>query len=84
MSSILFDQNEVTYDRRFLVPELIMTYYIKIKKDEYDGFIVTCPELQGVVTSGETEEKAIKNAYDAVRTMLVARGLDYKFHLLVL
>jgi len=84
MSTIVYDEAEVRFERKFHRQEEIQTYYIKMQTDEHDGFIVTCPDLQGVVTSGKTESEAIKNAYDAVQTMLEARSIDNKFQLLVL
>jgi len=61
-----------------------VTYRIFLEKDEEGNYIVTCPDLQGVVTWGETEDKAIENAYEAVQAMLEARKMNEKFNLIAI
>ncbi len=43
-------------------------YYfpIIIERDD-DGYFVSCPELQGCYTQGDTYEEAIKNMQDCIR-----------------
>jgi predicted RNase H-like HicB family nuclease len=59
------------------------TYRIVLKKDEEGRFVVTCPDLQGVVTDGKDEDEAVTNAYDAVSAMLEALGRTEEFNLIV-
>lgn len=48
------------------------TYRVVLKP--YDGrFVATCPDLQGVVTDGATEDEAMENAGYAIRDMLDAQ-----------
>lgn len=61
-----------------------VTYRVFLKKDEEGNYIVTCPDLQGVVTWGETEDKALDNAYEAVQAMLEARKMNEKFNLIAI
>lgn len=49
-------------------------YRITLKQDEDGRYIVTCPDLQGVVTDGATEDEAIQNALEAIQAMLESLG----------
>ena len=82
VSTITFDQKQ--FEESFQVQEQTITYIIKLEKDDDGKFLVKCPELPGIVTSGQTEEEAIKNAYDAVRVTHEGLGITQKFQLLVL
>ena len=48
-----------------------MKFPIIIEKDkEVGGYVVYCPTLKGCVSQGETEEEAIENIKDAIKTYL--------------
>jgi predicted RNase H-like HicB family nuclease len=48
-----------------------MEYPIVLEQDpEAGGYVVTCPTLKGCVSQGETEEEALENIKDAIRTYL--------------
>ena len=48
-----------------------MEYPIVIEPDrEAGGYVVSCPTLKGCVSQGETEEEALENIKDAIRTYL--------------
>lgn len=48
-----------------------MEYPIVLEQDhETGGFVVYCPTLKGCVSQGETEEEALENIKDAIRTYL--------------
>ena len=50
-----------------------LSYRMEIVEDRDEGgFVVSFPELPGCVSSGETLERAIENAYDAKRAWLEA------------
>jgi predicted RNase H-like HicB family nuclease len=50
-----------------------MEYPVVLEKDEdVGGFVVYCPTLKGCVSQGETEEEALENIKDAIRTYLLA------------
>ncbi|HEX6384320.1 MAG TPA: type II toxin-antitoxin system HicB family antitoxin [Anaerolineae bacterium] len=48
-----------------------MKYRVKIEKNE-EGYTVWCPGLPGCWSQGETEEEALENIQDAIRTYLEA------------
>ena len=41
-------------------------FAVVIERDE-DGYVATCPQLQGCYTQGETFEEAMANIEDAIR-----------------
>ena len=48
-----------------------MEFPIIIEKDpEAGGYVVHCPILKGCVSQGETEQEALDNIADAIRTYL--------------
>ncbi|MBK9111217.1 MAG: type II toxin-antitoxin system HicB family antitoxin [Nitrospira sp.] len=48
-----------------------MEYPIVIEPDlEAGGYVVSCPTLKGCVSQGETEEEALENIKDAIKTYL--------------
>jgi len=50
-----------------------MEYPVVVEKDEeVGGFVVYCPTLRGCVSQGETEEEALENIKDAIRTYLLS------------
>ena len=53
------------------------TYTLVLDRDvEAGGYVATCPALPGVVTEGETVEKTIEMAKDAVRGYLESLQKD--------
>lgn len=50
------------------------SYRIALKKDEDGRYVVTCPDLKGVVTDGATEDEAVTNAFEAIQAMLESLG----------
>lgn len=51
--------------------ETPMEYPIILEQDpEAGGYVVYCPTLKGCVSQGETEEEALENIKDAIRTYL--------------
>ena len=67
-----------------MVESLVMkqSYKIILEKDEDGRIVVRSPDLQGLVTDGATEDEAVKNAYEAARGILEARGLEKEFNLI--
>jgi predicted RNase H-like HicB family nuclease len=56
----------------------MIRYKITLEPDDNDTFLVTCPDLPGVVTFGESRADAIRHAVDAIETWiasLIADGL---------
>ncbi len=50
-----------------------MEYPIVMEQDtEAGGYVVYCPTLKGCVSQGETEEEALENIKDAIRTYLLS------------
>ncbi len=50
-----------------------MTRYklpLTIEPMKEGGYLVTCPEVPGLLTDGETLEEALANVSDAVRTLI--------------
>ena len=51
--------------------EVPMEYPIVIEQDpEAGGYVVFCPTLKGCVSQGDTEEEALDNIRDAIKTYL--------------
>ena len=50
-----------------------MEYPIVMEQDsESGGYVVYCPTLKGCVSQGETEEEALENIKDAIKTYLLS------------
>ena len=50
-----------------------MEYPIVIEQDSHaGGYVVYCPTLKGCVSQGETEEEALDNIKDAIKTYLAS------------
>lgn len=48
-----------------------MEYLIVIEPDlKAGGYVVSCPTLKGCVSQGKTEEEALENIEDAIKTYL--------------
>ena len=58
------------------------TYRIVLKEDEDGRIVVTCLDLKGIVTDGQDESEAIKNAYEAVTAMLESLNKKEEFNLI--
>ena len=54
----------------------MLAYRIELEPDDNDTFLVTCPDLPGVVTYGETREEARAHAVDAIETMIASLMAD--------
>jgi predicted RNase H-like HicB family nuclease len=53
--------------------EAHMEYPIVIEQDpEAGGYVVYCPTLKGCVSQGDTEEEALDNIKDAIKTYLAS------------
>jgi len=48
-----------------------MKYKILLEKSE-EGYSVSCPDLPGCWSQGETEDEAMENIQDAIREYLAA------------
>ena len=50
-----------------------MGYPIVMEQDpEAGGYVVYCPTLKGCVSQGETQEEALENIKDAIKTYLIS------------
>ena len=54
------------------------TYTVLFEPAEEDGFVPTCPALPGLVTEGDTLDKARQMAQDAIRAYLESLQRDHK------
>lgn len=68
--------NRMEFKRRYDNDQIM--YRIFLKQDDDGRFVATCPDLQGVVTDGATEEEAMENARYAVADMVDALGITNK------
>jgi len=57
------------------------TYKVVLDEDADGRFVVTCPELQGVVTDGATEKEALGNVRDAIEAILEDMGDMKEFNI---
>jgi predicted RNase H-like HicB family nuclease len=60
------------------------TYRIYLEKGQDGWWVVTSTDLKGLVTQGDTEAKAIKNAYEAAELLVEEYGLKKDFNLVVI
>lgn len=54
----------------------MIAYRIVLEVDDNDTLLVTCPDIPGVVTYGETREAARAHALDAVETFIASLIAD--------
>ena len=54
----------------FDAPTVITAYRIHLEQAEEGGFVVTSLDLPALVTQGEDEEEAFRNAYEAAKLIL--------------
>jgi antitoxin HicB len=57
----------------------MLAYKVKLEPDDNDTLLLTCPDIPGVVTFGETRGDALVHAVDAIESMiasLMSRGDD--------
>jgi antitoxin HicB len=50
----------------------MVAYRVLLENDDNNTLLVTCPDIPGVVTYGETREVALHHAVDAIDTMLAS------------
>jgi len=50
----------------------MVAYRVLLENDDNDTLLVTCPDIPGMVTYGETREAALHHAVDAIETMLAS------------
>ena len=55
----------------------MISYPITVVPDDNDTFLVTCPDLPGMVTFGETEVEAIAMASGALEEFIASRLHDF-------
>lgn len=56
---------------------MAMPYRMEIVEDTKEGgFVISCPDLPGCLTFGETLEEAMRNADDAKKAWLLAAMED--------
>ncbi len=64
--------------------KLFPSYTLKMMKDEDERIIVTCPNIQGVITDGKDENEALRNGIEALNAILEARKLDKKYNIIII
>jgi antitoxin HicB len=48
-----------------------LDFMVLLERDaEYDGYVVTCPSLQGCYSQGKTVEEALANIREAIELVL--------------
>jgi predicted RNase H-like HicB family nuclease len=48
-----------------------MEYPILVEQDpKASGYVVSCPTLKGCISQGDTEDEALENIKDAIKTYL--------------
>jgi len=55
---------------------MMLAYRVELTADDNDTFLVTCPDLPVVVTFGETEAEAVRQAVDAIEVALASMIAD--------
>jgi predicted RNase H-like HicB family nuclease len=60
------------------------SYTLRLVKDEDGRVVVTCPNMQGVITDGENEAEALRNGIEALNGILEARKLDKKYNIMII
>ena len=55
---------------------MIVSYAIKLDKDDNDTLLVTCPDIPEVTTFGADKVEAVANAVDAIEEAIAARISD--------
>jgi predicted RNase H-like HicB family nuclease len=89
MSTVILHTDQKISEISFKPPELSSntlkeSYRIVLEKDEDGRIVVRSPDLQGVVTDGADENDAIRNAFEAVDSILEARGLTKQYNLILI
>ena len=51
----------------------MLEYAVELTPDDNDTFMVTCPDIEGVATYGETKDEALMYAVDALMEAIAAR-----------
>jgi predicted RNase H-like HicB family nuclease len=55
------------------------TYILEMTKDEDGRIVVTCLNMQGVITDGKDYDEALKNGIEALNGILEARNLNKEY-----
>jgi predicted RNase H-like HicB family nuclease len=82
MSLITTRANRTT-TQDFQVTQSIPTYRIKLTTAEEGGYVVTSPDLDALITQGENEDDAMKNAYEATELLLEDKYPNKEFNLII-
>ncbi len=82
MSLITTSANRTT-TQDFQVTKSITTYRIKLTPAEEGGYVVTSPDLDALITQGENEDDAMKNAYEATELLLEDEYPNKEFNLVI-
>jgi|SoiMethySBSTD1v2_1073268.scaffolds.fasta_scaffold74653_5 predicted RNase H-like HicB family nuclease len=67
----------------FHVTKSITTYRIILTPAEEGGYVVTSPDLDALITQGENENDAMKNAYEATELLLEDEYPNKEFNLVI-
>jgi predicted RNase H-like HicB family nuclease len=59
------------------------TYILEMTKDEDGRIVVTCPNMQGVITDGKDEDEALKNGIEALNAILHVRKLSKEYDIVI-
>lgn len=51
-----------------------LKFYVTVDRDEDGVFVVECPSIPGCFSQGSTEEEALTNIEDAIRSCLSVRS----------
>ena len=54
----------------------MLSYSVRLKKDDNDSYLVTCRDFPEIVTFGETRSDAMANAAGAIEEAIAARLAD--------
>ena len=57
------------------------TYILEMNKDEDGRIVVTCLNMQGVITDGKDYDEALKNGIEALNGILEARNLNKEYNI---
>lgn len=79
-STTNWTSNSVSTESKKVLP----TYILKMSQDEDGRIVVTCPNMQGVITDGENETEALKNGIEALNAILEARKLEKKYNIITI
>lgn len=58
-------------------------YRVTVETDEDNRIVAKCIDLQGVITDGANEDKALANVVEAIAAYLESQGKTKEFNLIV-